>query len=227
MDGDGAGLPTIAVVGGSGALGRGLALRFATAGIKVLIGSRDATRAQSAAAEVLASGGAGVEAYDNAAAARLADLIIVSVPFAAQTDTLAQIRDAARGKIVVDTTVPLVPPRVMRVQLPPEGSAARRAQNLLGPETRVVSAFQNIAAAHLADPRHPLEGDVLVSGDDAEARETVVRLAGTIGLRAWQAGCLDNAVVAEALTSVLIFVNKRYGFDGAGIRLCGVRSGQS
>lgn len=215
--------PTIAVIGGAGALGSGLALRWALAGYRVVIGSREAARAIEAARECSALAGIEVVGTDNADAARRCDLVVVTVPFAAQADTLAQIRDAVQNKIVVDTTVPLVPPKVMRVQLPPEGSAARRAQNVLGPAVKVVSAFQNIAAAHLRDPAHALHGDVLVSGDDADSREAVVQLAEAIGLRGWQAGSLDNAVVAEALTSVLIFMNKRYGFDGAGISICGER----
>lgn len=214
--------PRLAVVGGTGNLGLGLALRWAKAGYAVSLGSRDAQRAvAAAAAECAAQPGVSLAGGGNAAVAVAADLVIVAVPFAAQSATLEEIRTAVQGKIVVDTTVPLVPPKVMRVQLPPEGSAARRAQNLLGPQVRVVSAFQNIAAAHLRDLSHALEGDVLVTGDDADAREAVVRLAQAIGLTAWQAGALDNAVVAEALTSVLIFMNKRYGFDGAGIRICG------
>lgn len=215
--------PTIAVVGGAGALGFGLSLRWALAGYEVIIGSRDAARASDAARECSALAKVGVSGTDNLDAARRGDLVVVSVPFAAQVDTLAQIREAVQDKIVVDTTVPLVPPKVMRVQLPPEGSAARRAQNALGPAVKVVSAFQNIAAAHLRDPSHALRGDVLVSGDDEDARETVVGLAEAIGLHGWQAGSLDNAVVAEALTSILIFMNKRYGFDGAGISICGDR----
>jgi NADPH-dependent F420 reductase len=217
------GRPVLAVVGGTGNLGLGLALRWAQAGYRVGLGSRDAQRARAAAAEGAQQAGASITGGSNAEVAAAADIVIVTVPFAAQAATLEEIRAASQHKIVVDTTVPLVPPKVMRVQLPPEGSAARRAQNLLGPQVRVVSAFQNIAAAHLRELSHPLEGDVLVSGDDADAREAVVRLAQALGLAAWQAGALDNAVVAEALTSVLIFMNKRYGFDGAGIRICGTR----
>lgn len=213
--------PSIAVIGGTGALGYGLALRWAKAGCEVIIGSRDAARAAAAAQECAAAAGTRVEGAGSAAAAGRAEVVVVAVPFAAQADTLAQIRDAVQGKVVVDTTVPLVPPKVMRVQLPPEGSAARRAQNALGPGVRVVSAFQNVAAAHLRDLDHALQGDVLVTGDDAEARERVVGMAAAIGLRAWQAGPLDNAVVAEGLTSILIFLNKRYGFEGAGIQVCG------
>jgi NADPH-dependent F420 reductase len=215
--------PSVAVIGGTGALGFGLALRWAKAGYEVIIGSRDPTRAASAARECSDMTAAQVRGADSESAARHAEVVVVAVPFAAQADTLAHIRDAVQGKVVVDTTVPLVPPKVMRVQLPPEKSAARRAQTVLGTDVRVVSAFQNVAATHLRDLDHAVEGDVLVTGDDADARETVVELAAAIGLRAWHAGSLDNAVVAEGLTSILLFLNKRYGFDGAGIRICGER----
>ncbi len=215
--------PRLAIVGGTGNLGLGLALRWARVGYEVLIGSRDAMKADAAAAELSVLCGRALHGGDNASVAERADLIIVTVPFAAQAATLEEIRAAAQGKIVVDTTVPLVPPKVMRVQLPAEGAAALRAQQILGDGVRLVSAFQNVAAAHLRDLSHALKGDVLVSGDDKQAREEVLQLAQAIGLAAWHAGPLANAVVAESLTSVLIFMNKQYGFDGAGIRVCGAR----
>ena len=124
------------------------------------------------------------------------------------------------GKIVVDTTVPLVPPKVMRVQLPPEGSAAVRAQNILGQGVRVTSAFHNVAAHKLATDA-TVECDVLVFGDEKAAREVVLGLVGLCGLRGLHAGALANSAAAEALTSVLIFLNKTYGVDGAGVRITG------
>jgi NADPH-dependent F420 reductase len=127
-----------------------------------------------------------------------------------------------QGKILVDTTVPLMPPKVMRVQLPAGGCAARLAQDALGENVRVVSAFQNVAAAHLQSADAHLDDcDVLVTGNDADAREAIVKLAEEIGFKAWHAGSIDNSAVAEALTSVLIFMNKRYGIPGAGIRITG------
>lgn len=215
--------PTVAVVGGTGELGSGLAYQLARAGYEVLIGSRSAERAEAAAAALTARvPGASVQGRDNAAAAAGAELVLMTVPFASHEATLGTIRDAVQGKIFVDTTVPLVPPKVMRVQLPPGGAAAKRAQELLGEGVRVVSAFQNIAAAHL-NSEHLAErsGDVLVCGNDPEAREAIVALASDLGLKAWHAGPIDNSVVAEALTSVLIFLNRRYGLDGAGIRIVG------
>jgi NADPH-dependent F420 reductase len=214
---------TIAVLGGTGDLGWGLALQLARAGHAVIIGSRQADKAERAAAELLAAApGVNVKGAANPEAAAAAGIVIMTVPFASHRPTLESVREAVQGKIFVDTTVPLVPPKVMRVQLPPEGSAAKQAQALLGNGVRVVSAFQNIAAAHLREgDLHDGGCDVLVAGDDPDARETVVTLAQDIGLRAWHAGPIDNSVVAEALTSVLIFLNKKYRLDGAGIRITG------
>ena len=163
-----------------------------------------------------------VEGAANADAAAAADIVVVTVPFAAQRQTVSDIAEAARGKIVIDVTVPLVPPRVARVQLPPEGSAAAIAQALLGEETRVVSAFQNVAADHLADPGHEMDCDVLVCGNSREARAAAVTLIEAAGLRGIEAGPLDNAVAAEALTSVLIWINRRYESPGSGIRITGL-----
>jgi hypothetical protein len=206
----------IAVVGGTGKLGAAIARRLAKAGRTVVIGSRSAESAERAAAEL----GFGLTGRSNADAAREADLIIVTVPFGAQEATLADIAPHCAGKVVVDTTVPLVPPKVMRVQLPPEGSAAQRAQNQLGENVTVVSAFHNVAAHKLAADED-IECDVLVFGDDKPAREKVVQLADAMGLRAFHAGALGNSAAAEALTSILIFINKNYEAGDAGIRITG------
>ena len=213
-------LPVIAIVGGTGAEGSGLAVRWARAGYRVIIGSRSVERAAASAATLMEHGA--VEGAANADAAAEADIVVVTVPFAAQRQTVTDIRDAARGKIVIDVTVPLVPPRVARVQLPPEGSAAAIAQEILGEETRVVSAFQNVAADHLADPGYELDCDVLVCGNSKDARAEAVGLIEAAGLRGIEAGPLDNAVAAEALTSVLIWINRRYDSPGSGIRITGL-----
>jgi NADPH-dependent F420 reductase len=207
---------TIAVIGGTGHLGTAIAGRLAKAGRKVIIGSRSAESAQRAAAQL----GHGLTGLANADAAREGDILIVTVPFAAQEATLAEIAPHSQGKIVVDTTVPLTPSRVMRVQLPPEGSAAQRSQALLGEGVRLVSAFHNVAAHKLATDED-VDCDILVFGDDKQARETVVQLANAIGLRGLHAGALPNSAAAEALTSILIFINKTYGIDGAGIQITG------
>jgi NADPH-dependent F420 reductase len=216
----GTGQPTIAVIGGTGQLGSALARRWAQAGHAVILGSRDADRAADAAAGLAAGLGANVRGLANRAAAAAADIVVVTVPWATQQAVLEDIRPAVAGKLVVDTTVPLVPPRVMRVQLPAEGSAALRAQQVLGPRTTVVSAFHNVAAHKLATGEL-IDCDVLVFGDDKEARARVVALARAAGLRGLHAGALANSVAAEALTSVLIFMNKTYAADGAGLRITG------
>jgi 8-hydroxy-5-deazaflavin:NADPH oxidoreductase len=206
----------IAVIGGTGKLGSAIARRLAKAGRKVIIGSRSAQSAAQAAAEL----GFGLTGLTNVAAASAGNLVIVTVPFAAQEATLREIAPHVAGKIVVDTTVPLVPPKVMRVQLPPEGSAAQRAQKLLGPGVTVVSAFHNVAAHKLATDQD-IACDVLVFGDDKDARAKVAALVELTGLRGIQGGALANSAAAEAMTSVLIFINKTYQVDGAGITITG------
>lgn len=213
-------LPLIGIVGGTGKLGAALARRWVKAGLAVMIGSRDVTRAQASAAALAQELGLPVAAGSNCATAERADLIIVTVPYAAHESTLTEIRAAAAGKLVIDTTVPLVPPKVMRVQLPPEGSAAMRAQQLLGEAVTVAAAFHSVAAHKLATDA-VIDCDVLVFADQKEARTRVVRLAQAAGLRGLHGGALANAAATEALTSVLIFINKTYGVDGAGIRITG------
>lgn len=208
--------PTIAVIGGTGNLGAAIARRLAKAGRQVVIGSRSAENARKAADEL----GLGITGLQNAAAARAGDIVLVTVPFAAQEATLLDIRDHVSGKIVVDTTVPLVPPKVMRVQLPSEGSAAERARRIIGEDVQMVSAFHNVAAHKLATDEN-VACDVLVFGDDKAARSVVVELAEATGLRGLHGGALANSAAAEALTSVLIFMNKTYGVDGAGIQITG------
>lgn len=215
---------TIAVLGGTGKEGGGLALRWAHLGHPVIVGSRTAERAEEAAATMrdTLGGGADVRGMANPDAARAADIVVLAVPFAAQRSTVAEVADALQGKILIDVTVPLVPPKVSRVQLPDGGSAVEAVQKLLGEGVRVVSAFQNISAHHLTKLDEDVECDVLVCADDPEAAEEVVALAREIGLTAWNAGPLCNSVVAEALTSVLIALNRRYKVPGSGIRITGV-----
>jgi 8-hydroxy-5-deazaflavin:NADPH oxidoreductase len=206
----------IAVIGGTGNLGSALAWRLARAGREVIIGSRTAESASAKAAEL----GHGLTGMANADAAAAADLVIVTVPFSAQDATLADIKPHVGGKIVVDTSVPLVPPKVMRVQLPPEGSAAAKAAAILGDDVRLVSGFHNVAAHKLAQDVD-VECDILIFGDEKAARAEVVALADSIGLRGVHAGALVNSAAAEAMTSLLIFINKFYQVDGAGIRITG------
>lgn len=211
----------IAIIGGTGALGSGLALRWARAGHKVTIGSRDGTRAASAAAELSVKASAEVSGDENGTAAQKGDLVVMAVPYASHAATLDGIRSHLPGKIFVDVTVPLMPPKVRTVQLPEGGSVARNVQRELGDEVRVVSAFQNVAAVHLNDLDHSIDCDVLVCGNDKDARATVIKLAEDGDMKAWHAGRIENSAVAEALTSVLIFMNGSYKIDGAGIRIVG------
>jgi hypothetical protein len=212
-------LPIIAVVGGTGHLGAALARGWAKAGYPVVIGSREASRAVEAASALVTETGGTVTGADNLAAATTADIIAVTVPFSHQRRILEEIRPVVKGKLVVDTTVPLVPPKVARVQLPPEDSAAIAGQAILGEEVTVVSAFHNVAAQNLA--RDSVDCDVLVFGDSQPARARVVSLVEALGLRGLHGGALANSTAAEALTSVLVFINRIYAADGAGLRITG------
>jgi 8-hydroxy-5-deazaflavin:NADPH oxidoreductase len=213
---------TIGIIGGTGLLGTGLARRWAKAGQSIIIGSRDPDRARTRAAELRAELD-GIEVtgglYADAASA---EIVVLTIPFAQHQSIVREIAEAVRGKIVIDCTVPLMPPKVARVQLPPEGSAAKAAQTILGPDVRVVSAFQTVAAAHLADLGHSLDSDVLVCGDDPAARGTVIGLIEAIGMRGLHAGPIDNSAASEALTSALIFINRHYKADGAGVKIAGL-----
>lgn len=219
-------LQSIAILGGTGALGTGLARRWAQAGYQVIIGSRSAEKAEAALADlkqVMSERGTSVDqvkAMENLAAAEAADIVVMTVPFSHHTSTLETVRPALKGKILIDVTVPLVPPKVARVQLPESGSAGQAAQDLLGEDVRVVSAFQNVAAVHLQEGSS-LECDVLVAGDNVEAREEVIKLVEAAGMRGYHAGPICNSAAAEALTSILIVINKRYKTH-AGIRITGV-----
>jgi len=213
----------IAILGGTGAQGSGLALRLAAAGHAVTIGSRDAARARNAAAELAARIGKAIAGADNHAAAAAAEIAILTVPYAAQRVTVEEVLAELQGKILIDATVPLAPPKVSVVQLPEGRSAVAVIQAFVGTSVRVVSAFQNISAQHLGDLAHPVDCDVLVCGDDRAACETAIALAADMGLRGLYAGPLANSAATEALTSVLIAINRRYKVPGgAGIRITGI-----
>ena len=223
-------LPVLAILGGTGDLGTGLARRWAQAGYRVIIGSRTLEKAEAARSdlrEVMAERGIGdidVEAMENLAAASAADVITLTVPFGHQASTLEYVAAALAGKILIDVTVPLVPPKVGRVQLPESGSAGQIAQDLLGEEVAVVSAFQNVAAQHLQEG-HGLDCDVLVCGNKKEARSQVIKLVEAAGMRGFHAGPINNAAAAEALTSVLITINRQYKCH-AGISITGLDHGE-
>jgi len=215
---------TIAVLGGTGREGSGLVLRWAQSGYRVLIGSRDAARAEAKASELNAVIGEDViRGLDNVEAAKEADLIVLTVPYAAHEDILRSVRDVVQGKILVDVTVPIQPPAIRTVYVPEGKAASLEAQALLGAGVRVVAAFQNVSASHLSDLKHGVNCDVLVCGDDAEAKNEVFQLVEAVdGMRAVDAGPLANAVAVEALTPVLLYINKHYKVTGAGIRITGL-----
>jgi NADPH-dependent F420 reductase len=211
---------TIAVIGGSGAEGGGLALRLVKAGFPVIIGSREAGKAAEAAKEINAALGTDIASgAASAEAAATAGIVLMAVPYAGQIATAEALKPHLTGKILIDATVPLVPPKVSRVQLPEGGSAVASLQARLGPEVRVVAAFQNVSAHHLKDLHHEVDCDVLVCGDDAEACDTVIGLAEAIGLRGLYAGPVCNSAAVEAMTSLLIVINRRYKSTGSGIRI--------
>jgi NADPH-dependent F420 reductase len=219
-------IKTIAILGGTGDLGTGLARRWVEAGYTVIIGSRTEEKAQTAMADLTAVmnergvANIAVQAMENLAAATIADLVVITVPFSHQASTLELVKDVLQGKILIDVTVPLVPPKVAKVQMPEEGSAGQIAQTLLGKEVSVVSAFQNVAAHHLQEGKG-LDCDVLVTGNNIEAREVVIGLVEAAGMRGFHAGPIANAAAAEALTSVLIAINRRYKCH-AGIQITGL-----
>ena len=212
--------PAIAIIGGTGDLGTGLAMRWAAAGYPVILGSRSRDKAIAAAQEMASSGG-NIAGDDNLGAARAADIVVIAVPYANHDAILEEIKPAVAGKIVVDAVVPLKPPKVSTVQLPQEGSAAEIARRILGDGVRLVSAFHNVGAAKLRG-EGPVDCDVLVCGDDKEARDLVIALADAAGTRGVDAGVLANSAAAEALTSILIGINRRYKVAGAGIRITGL-----
>jgi NADPH-dependent F420 reductase len=213
--------PHISVIGGTGDLGSGLCYRWIKAGYNVTIGSRKLDKAEEARARLKAvMPGAEIGAAENAAAAAASDLVVVTVPFDHQASTLDTIRDAVQGKIVVDTTVSLRPPKVGTVQLPPEGSAGMIAQSVLGENVRVVSAFQNVPASELWGD-DPVDCDVLVTGNDKAARALVIDLAAAAGLRGLHAGPIQNSAASEAMTSVLITINRQFK-SHAGLRITGL-----
>jgi hypothetical protein len=216
-------LPTVAVLGGTGKEGKGLVYRWARAGYRVIIGSRTPEKADAAANEVkeMLKGEGYVDGMGNLEAAREANIAVLTVPYAAHRDTLEALKGELKGKLLVDVTVPLVPPKVATVQMPAAGSAAQEAKQILGDDVQVCAAFQNIAHEHLLD-NADVECDVLVTGTNKEARAEVIRLVEAAGLHGWDAGPIENSVVVEGMTSILIGINKKYGSTHAGIKITGV-----
>lgn len=213
---------TIAVLGGTGKEGKGLAYRWAKAGYRIMIGSRNTEKAKAIAIEILGllGGKAYVEGTTNIQAAQAADIVVLTIPYSAHRETLESVREVLQGKILVDVTVPLAPPKVTRVQMPLAGSAAQEAHEILGENVQVTSAFQNISHEHLMHAE-PIECDVLVTGTSKEARTETLKLVHAAGLTGWDAGPIENSVVIEGLTSVLIHINRQSGSTNAGIKITG------
>jgi hypothetical protein len=213
--------PVIAIIGGTGDLGSGLARLWAAAGYRVVLGSRERDRARSAAEDLSRQVGMAVAGDGNRAAAQAADIVVLCVPYSNHDTIVAEIAPALGGKIFVDAVVPLIPPKVATVQLPAAGSPALVAQRLLGADVRVASAFHNVGAAKLHSDMKA-DCDVLVFSDHVAVREQVIELANVVATRGVHGGVLANSVAAEALTSVLIAINRRYKIPGAGIRITGL-----
>ena len=212
---------SIAILGGTGDLGTGLAIRWARAGHRIIIGSRTLEKAQRAVDNLHAiSPETPADAMENADAAIAGEIVVLTVPAEHQLATLNGVKTSLSGKILIDVTVPLVPPKVGTVQLPPEGSAGKRAQDLLGEDVMVVTAFQNIAA-HLLQTDVHIECDVLVAGNKKAARDKVIELAKEAGMNAFHAGPIENSAAAEALTSILIQINRRHDISHSGIKIVG------
>ncbi len=213
-------LLSIAVLGGTGKEGKGLAYRWAKAGYHVFIGSRDADKAKAAAQDLwkMLEGDALVEGLSNQEAAQKADIVVLTVPYSAHRDTLESMKDVLKGKLLIDVTVPIVPPKITKVQMPPAGSAAQEAKQILGEDAVVAAAFHNISHEHLMQDQD-VECDVLVTGTSKEARAEALKLVTAAGLTGWDAGPIENSVVLEGLTSVLLNINKQYGSTHAGIKI--------
>ena len=208
----------ISLLGGTGDLGTGLANRLLKAGYKVIIGSRTLEKAQHAERSL----GKNTKGLLNKDAALQGEIIILTVPFAHQRGILEECKTELKGKLFIDTTVPLMPPKVATVQLPKEGSAAEIAQNILGDDVRVVSAFQNISAELLQSDKE-IDCDVLVCGNKKEWRQEVIDLVNTLGMKGWHAGMLPNSAAVEAMTSVLISINKHHAISHSGIKVTGLK----
>ena len=222
MEEKGSLLLTIAILGGTGKEGKGLAYRWAKAGYKVLIGSRSSEKGVHAASEVMEKleGATSIVGMDNLEAAQQANIVVLTVPYAAHKDTITSVKDAVQGKLFIDVTVPLMPPKVTKVQMPAEGSAAQEAKAILGDDVQVVAAFQNISHEHLMTD-NDIDCDVLVTGSSKAARAEALTLVEAAGMTGWDAGPIENSVVIEGLTSVLININKQHGSTHAGIKITG------
>lgn len=213
----------IAILGGTGDAGFGLAFRWAAANHEIIIGSRSAEKGFSAAADLQEKlPDAAISGMDNLTAAELGEIVILSVPYSAQASTLESVRGAMRGKILVTIVAPTGEKKARAHRLPSGLSAAEEAQQQLGADIPVVAAFQNIGAHLLLNPDADLDCDVLVCGDKGADKEVVLQLCRDAGLRGVNCGALQNARAVEELTSVMIAINVIYKIKNSGIRITGV-----
>ncbi|MCJ7723873.1 MAG: NADPH-dependent F420 reductase [Anaerolineales bacterium] len=217
-------LPTIAIIGGTGKEGKGLAYRWAKAGYRLIIGSRSIEKALAVAQELNDKlyGTAMIQGMDNLQAALTADLVVLTVPYVVHREMLEGLKDTLRGKLLIDVTVPLNPQKASRVQMPPAGSAAQEAHEILGDGSEIAAAFQNISYELLMQENIRISCDVLVTGTSKTARSEALELVHAAGLIGWDAGPIENSVVIEGMTSILIGINKKYGSTHAGIQITGV-----
>lgn len=213
----------IAILGGTGEQGPGLALRWAKAGEEVIIGSRQKEKGEKVAVELNQELGKELlRGTDNVSAAAAAEVIVLTVPYSAHVSTLETVKEQLKGKIFVDVSVPLDPDNARRVIMPSAGSAAEEAQQILGPDVKVVGALQNVSAHLLRDLNAEIDCDVLVCGGDKDARATVMQLIERLGIHAVDVGPLEAARLIEPITALLIRLNIRHKVHSAGIRITGL-----
>jgi NADPH-dependent F420 reductase len=214
---------TIGIIGGTGKEGFGLANRWAKSGFKVIIGSRTIEKANTTANKIKEEiGSAKVQGASYEGAVSGSDIIVLTIPYSSHIDILENLKDLIKEKLIIDVTVPLVPPKVSVVQMPPDGSAAQETRRILGSTANLAAAFHNISNVNLTSDSDSIDCDVLVTGTNADARKTALWLVKEAGFIGWDAGPLENSSVLEGLTSVLIWINKKYGSSHAGIRITGV-----
>ncbi len=215
--------PSLAIIGGTGKEGSAIAARFAKAGVRTLIGSRDAIKAQNTANKINEEFKIkNVEGYTNRDATAKADIVLLAVPYDGMKPILEDIKPAAAGKIIINIASSLDAEKKSRARINPAGSIAIEIQTFFGETTKVVDAFQNISPEQLEKFDEKIETDVLVVGADRETRDIVIALIKKVGIDAFDAGMIQNAVIVETMTAALIAINIRYKIKGAGIRLIGV-----
>lgn len=215
-------MSALAIIGGTGKEGNALAARFARAGVRTLIGSRDAAKAQSVAAAMNTRLGTNVEGYANRDSASRAEIVLLAVPHDGMPPILQDLHDAVQNKIVINIASSLDPERKSRAKIPPAGSVTLEVQQFFGDAVKVIAAFQNIAPEKLESFDEKIDSDVLVCGGDKESRERVIELIRRIGIDALDAGAIQNAVAVETLTAALIALNIKYKAKGSGIRITGI-----